>query len=148
MSEEADLIRLTYVSAHALPTDANGFSPAFADIERVALKANAETGITGFLICARNWFAQVVEGPTHAIDALYDKLARDPRHHSLRLVERGAIVRRRFPEWHMALGYAAPSTAMVFAVLDFDANEMPGTDADERLLDLATDLAAIKRVAT
>jgi hypothetical protein len=148
MSEDADLTRLIYVSTHDLPTDASGFSPAFADIEKVALKANAETNITGFLICARRWFAQVIEGPAAAIDALYAKLGVDPRHHTLRLVERIAIPRRRFPDWHLALGYAAPSTSMVFAVLDFSADEIPGADADERLLDLATDLAAIKRVAT
>ncbi|MBL8571679.1 MAG: BLUF domain-containing protein [Phreatobacter sp.] len=148
MSEDADLIRLTYVSAHELPTDASGFNMAFADIEQVASKANAGAGITGFLVCARRWFAQVIEGPSAAIDALYAKLGADPRHHSLRLVERAVITRRHFPDWHLALGYAAPSTSMVFAVLDFSIDEIPGPDADDRLLDLATDLAAIKRVVT
>ncbi len=148
MSEDADLTRLIYVSTHDLPTDASGFNPAFADIERVASKANAETGITGFLVCARRWFAQVIEGPADAIDRLYTKLSADPRHNSLRLVERAEITRRRFPDWHLALGYAAPSTSMVFAVLDLSIDDIPGPDADDRLLDLVTDLAAIKRVAT
>jgi hypothetical protein len=148
MTDDTDLIRLIYVSEHDLPTDAEGFNPAFLDIERVAVRANAEAGITGFLVCARRWFAQVLEGPAPAVDQLYAKLASDPRHHSVRLVERSEIARRRFPDWHLALGYAAPSTSMVFAVLDFSADEPPGGDADDRLLDLATDLAAIKRVTT
>jgi hypothetical protein len=148
MTEETDLFRLTYVSAHELPTDADGFHPAFAEIEAVAVRRNAEAGITGFLICGGNWFAQVVEGPTTAVDALYDRLGRDPRHHDLRLVERGAITRRRFPDWAMALGYASPSTSMVFAVLDFDAMRVPDDSHDERLLDLASDLAAVRRVTT
>jgi hypothetical protein len=148
MTEGTDLIRLIYVSEHDLPTDAEGFNPAFSDIERVAVTANAEAGITGFLVCARSWFAQVLEGPSAAVDTLYARLSADPRHHALRLVERTDIARRRFPDWHLALGYAAPSTSMVFAVLDFSADEAPAADADDRLLDLATDLAAIKRVTT
>lgn len=148
MADDADLIRLIYVSAHDLPTDAGGLNPSFTDIEKVASAANAGAGITGFLICARRWFAQVIEGPATAIDALYAKIGADHRHHSLRLVERAPITRRRFPDWHLALGYAAPSTGMVFAVLDFSVDDIPGADADDRLLDLATDLAAIKRVAT
>jgi hypothetical protein len=148
MTENPSLTRLTYVSEHDLPTDADGFSPAFAAIEQVAVPANAAVDITGFLVCGHRWFAQVVEGPGDAIGALYTRLQADPRHHSVRLVERAPIARRRFPDWAMALGYASPSTSMVFAVLDFDAARVPGPGDDDRLLDLATDLAAIKRVTT
>ncbi len=148
MTESTSLTRLTYVSEHDLPIDANGFSPAFAAIEQIAMRDNVTADITGFLVCAHRWFAQVVEGPEAAIGTLYARLQSDPRHHSVRLIEHSPIARRRFPDWAMALGYASPSTAMVFAVLDFDAARVPGPDDDDRLLDLATDLAAIKRVTT
>lgn len=141
------ITRLTYVSRHDHECDSQGFHPVFTAIEQVAVPTNAALGITGFLICARSWFAQVIEGPADSIDRLYAAIARDPRHRDIRLLEQGPADRRLFPDWHMAIGIASPSAVMVFATLDFSEREAPEGRSAQDLHELATDLAALRRLA-
>jgi len=146
MSDDSGLMRLTYCSIHDFACDADGFHPVFSEIEAVAVPRNRELGITGFLVCARRWFAQVIEGPGPAVEELYAAIAADPRHRSLQLVEHVAAGRRLFPDWHMALGHASPAAGMVFATLDFSEVEMPAGRTPRDFHELATDLAALKRL--
>lgn len=143
---DGTIARLTYVSCHDHDCDNHGFHPVFTEIERVAVPANAALDITGFLICARSWFAQVIEGPAGNIDRLYAAIARDPRHRDVRLVEQEPVARRMFPDWHMAIGIASPAAVMVFATLDFSEREAPEGRSARDLHELATDLAALRRL--
>ncbi len=147
MGETTGLMRLTYFSRHDLPCDAEGFHPAFAAIESEAVPRNAALGITGFLVCARTWFAQVIEGPVDAIEQLYGVISGDLRHRDLQLVEHVVAQRRLFPDWHMAIGTASPQAGMVFATLDFSEVEAPEGRLPRDFHDLAADLAALKRLA-
>lgn len=146
MNEANDLVRLTYVSRHDLACDSDGFHPVFTAIEEAAVLRNGRLGVTGFLICARRWFAQVIEGPAQAIDELYAAIAADPRHHTLQLLEHAASDRRLFPDWHMAIGHASQAAGMVFATFDFSEIEVPQDRLPRDVHDLATDLAALKRL--
>lgn len=146
MTDQSSLMRLTYVSRHDLPCDADGFNPAFTAIEEAAVQRNGQFDVTGFLICARRWFAQVIEGPTAAIEQLYGAIAADTRHHSLQLIEHVEADRRLFPDWHMAIGHASRAAGMVFATLDFSEIEVPQGRLPRDFHDLATDLAALKRL--
>lgn len=144
---DGTITRLTYISRHNHECDSQGFHPVFTEIEKVAVPVNAGLDITGFLICARSWFAQVIEGPAAGIERLYASIARDPRHHTVRLVEQGTADRRLFPDWHMAIGVASPAAVMVFATLDFSEREAPDGRTARDLHELATDLAALRRLA-
>ncbi len=146
MTVDSSLMRLTYVSIHNLDCDADGFHPAFTAIEEAAVPRNAELGVTGFLICARRWFAQVIEGPAQAVEQLYAVIAADARHHSLQLVEHIEADRRLFPDWHLAIGHTSSAAGMVFATLDFSEIEVPQGRLPRDFHDLATDLAALKRL--
>ena len=86
------LERMVYVSRAAKP----GFAEICA-IVRAAHRVNAGLGVTGALLCLDGWFAQALEGPGAGLDALWDRLARDPRHVGLerRIRERGLC--RLFP---------------------------------------------------
>jgi len=64
---------------------------------------NRRSDITGLLAFTGTYFAQVVEGPTAAVEALMDRLTRDSRHSGLRVLRRGNAPRREFPAWSMAL---------------------------------------------
>jgi FAD-dependent sensor of blue light len=80
------LERIVYVSRAA--------SPGFAEIcgiVRAAHRVNARLEVTGALLCLDGWFAQALEGPGPGLDALWERLARDPRHSRLdrRIRERG-----------------------------------------------------------
>ncbi|WP_439574152.1 BLUF domain-containing protein [Phreatobacter sp.] len=144
---DGTIVRLTYVSRHDFDCDGHGFHPAFTTIEQVAVLTNATLDITGFLICARSWFAQIIEGPADSIGKLYEAIARDPRHHDVRLIEQGPADRRLFPDWHMAIGIASPAAIMVFATLDFSERNAPENRSAQDLHELATDLAALRRLA-
>lgn len=65
---------------------------------------NEAAGITGMLVSSSVQFLQVLEGPEPAVSALYDRISRDPRHKSVRLISECFIRDRQFPGWSM--GYA------------------------------------------
>ena len=60
-------------------------------------------GITGALMLYDDWFAQVLEGPQAAVEALYAKIKVDKRHDSVRLNEAGPTTKRLFGKWAMAV---------------------------------------------
>jgi hypothetical protein len=64
---------------------------------------NAQHGITGILCYSEGQFIQVIEGEPAAVQALYARIARDPRHHQLEKLSEQAGARRLFGNWSMAL---------------------------------------------
>jgi hypothetical protein len=62
---------------------------------------NPRDAITGALICRHDLYLQLLEGPQAAVDARYQKIARDDRH--LEVVKRVSrpIHERMFPNWAM-----------------------------------------------
>lgn len=88
---------LVYVStATSLPTHA-----VVEDILHSAHARNPQLGLTGMLLWADMAFAQLLEGPPNSLDALWTRLAADPRHTDLRLLSRWPIEERFFAEWSM-----------------------------------------------
>jgi len=63
--------------------------------------SNLSNDITGLLIKLEGGYIQYVEGHKNHIVMLYEKLLRDERHHSLELLKRGNIEKRRFGKWSM-----------------------------------------------
>jgi hypothetical protein len=74
-----------------------------AAILKHARASNAEQGITGALMLYDGWFAQVLEGPQDAVEALYAKIKVDARHDAVRLDEAGPAATRLFAKWAMAM---------------------------------------------
>jgi hypothetical protein len=68
--------------------------------------SNAAQGITGMMIYHRREFMQLLEGEQAAVQALYDRIASDPRHQQLRKIWDGPIRERGFSDWGMA--FVAP----------------------------------------
>jgi hypothetical protein len=50
-----------------------------------------------------DWFAQVLEGPQTAVEALYARIASDPRHDGLTLDQTGPVGGPLFSKWAMAV---------------------------------------------
>lgn len=64
---------------------------------------NLERGITGIL-CAHHGghvFLQALEGSRDEVNALYNSIVRDPRHHDATLLDYCEIEQRRFADWRM-----------------------------------------------
>lgn len=62
---------------------------------------NAARNITGMLLYDSGHFAQVVEGPREAVEALFGSISRDPRHAEVLVVSRAAAAERDFLGWTM-----------------------------------------------
>jgi hypothetical protein len=94
--------RLIYRS-HSLLADGSQGQTELADILQGARHKNAALGITGALMLYDDWFAQVLEGPQAAVEALFARIKADPRHDSVRLGEAGTVAKRLFDKWAMAI---------------------------------------------
>lgn len=91
--------RLLYVSKLS-----PGFGPAaVASITRISRLNNARDGISGLLIFDGESFAQLLDGPQPAIEALLERLQADARHGSIDLqILQPLAAGRRFPTWQLA----------------------------------------------
>ena len=64
---------------------------------------NEERGITGLLCFGGGYFLQVLEGEGDAVSDTFMRIAKDSRHHGVRLVDYSIIEARRFDDWSMRL---------------------------------------------
>ncbi|CAN5369901.1 hypothetical protein BH09PSE1_BH09PSE1_23180 [soil metagenome] len=92
------LERLTYEST----TGSTGSLLNLATILAESHRANVRDGLTGALAAHRDRYFQIVEGPGSALDALLLRLARDPRHKTIRILDRRRVHDRLFSQWSMA----------------------------------------------
>ncbi len=91
------LIHLIYASAETRPLN----STELADLLAKSRANNARFGITGILLHAEGSFFQVLEGPSEAVECLFERISRDPRHTNLTIIIREPIAQRAFGEWTM-----------------------------------------------
>lgn len=66
-----------------------------------ARQGNARDGITGALICRRDIYLQLLEGPTAAVQAVYERIRRDDRHLEVREHVNERVPARLFGDWAM-----------------------------------------------
>ncbi|MEL6768341.1 MAG: BLUF domain-containing protein [Pseudomonadota bacterium] len=93
------LYSLLYVSRSLIGADS-------ADMDSIALKSqtnNAIRGITGMLYYDNAAFLQVLEGVETDVRALFDKIAADTRHDSVRMLGFQPVSARSFGGWSMGL---------------------------------------------
>lgn len=81
---------------------------ALHDLLQYARHYNHQHDITGVLAYGNGQFMQVLEGELASITALYERIARDPRHDNLVRFADKPIAQRSFTDWSMA--YATLST--------------------------------------
>ena len=117
-----------------------------------ARERNHANGLTGLLVFGRGGFVQVVEGAPADVDAVYARIARDPRHEVLMHTSR-PIGQRHFPEWQMGyvrLGADAERGINGFAdIFDegCDLDRIPGLDPLARDLIGQLRRAALSEIA-
>lgn len=93
------LVRLLYASRAAGKID----EPLVASILEQARAHNAAHGITGILCTSSEGdvFLQVLEGGRAAVNELYGRILRDPRHREVTLLDYAEIGERRFQTWRI-----------------------------------------------
>jgi hypothetical protein len=89
-----------YVSVKATPWPHDG--PDVEAIAQVARARNTSLGITGALISTDDHFAQILEGPAEAVDAVMASIFRDQRHWRVTVLEEADLAEQTFQGWSSA----------------------------------------------
>lgn len=117
-----------------------------------ARQANAPRGVGGLLALRDGLFMQLLEGPAPVVDALFSRIAADPRHCEVRLLVRAERAAPLLPDWPMAWAEAPPEDgeALAFAELQTDHRalaqlERAGDDPVARTLCAFLDGASVPR---
>ncbi len=129
----ADLIQLIYSSKPF------GFDDAVLNgILIIARRNNPRDAITGALICRRDLYLQLLEGPRDAVEARYGSIARDDRH--LEIVKRVSrpVTERLFPNWAMR---DDPARSWLWTAREIDQGALDRAVPDE-FISVFTRLAA------
>lgn len=120
---DAALYRLTYVSFATERHPARLLEEANA-IALTSSARNAADGITGALSVGGGWYAQVLEGPSRPLIALFDRILCDPRHEDIRVLDFGPIESRQFSLWSMAYSGEVAPQLVRRAVADYAEQEL------------------------
>lgn len=79
-----------------------GFDAGMLDNILVAARRhNARNGITGSLVCRRDLFLQLLEGPRLAVTATIGRIIADDRHVEVAILHCGDASERMFADWSM-----------------------------------------------
>jgi hypothetical protein len=100
---------LYHIIYHSLATGPEGMSPeALASLLRQARAYNQAHRLTGLLLYAdaTREFVQVLEGPRNEVEAIYQKIAHDPRHKHAFVLHEAVADSRMFPDWRMGFALA------------------------------------------
>lgn len=92
------MIQLCYIST-ARPFVTPREIETILEISRVN---NRRAGVTGILLFNGKRFLQLLEGDADAVETVYRRIARDPRHFAIVRLSERAIDAREFDHWDMA----------------------------------------------
>jgi hypothetical protein len=138
------IIRLVYVSTALDSVDLNEFKK----ILNTAQTNNAARDLTGMLAFNSKVFLQAIEGTREAVNDLYAKLMRDPRHYNLMLLKYEPIDVRHWSVWSM--GFAAPNMDNRALFLKYSGQSvfnpygMSGDNAESLLMELSNSAMALE----
>lgn len=96
----------------------------FSDGDLITLLMNSRAtnkglGLTGILLYSDRHFVQILEGENAVVNARFERIAADPRHHDVALILREETTERQFPKWTM--GYKSLSDPMVSMIPGYDS---------------------------
>lgn len=117
MEPKTNLVRLVYASRATFPVGQDN-ATLNADVARILMQSrrnNPAHGLVGALYFAEGCFFQCLEGPAEAVDALYERLPRDPRHRDLVVLSRESVQKPSFSGWSMKF---VPNASVVRQLLD------------------------------
>lgn len=136
------LFRLAYYSTNNLKKTTHPQKSELKKIITAARTTNRVAGITGGLMFNRSYFAQVLEGDRTAVSDLFCRIAKDPRHSSIVIIEAGPVGHRLFDRWAMGLAEKTGIADMLNAKFGhsdgFDPTKMKAADFVSYILQMVT----------
>lgn len=133
---------LAYFSRSAIRHDPGVLEADIGQILATARRRNSSVGVTGALLFAEGCFTQVLEGPLGEVEALFEMIECDPRHHDITILHLHEVETRSFARWSMAFaGQDATmrQRALAAAALDDPADIQAGR-AGQNFLAVLQDL--------
>jgi hypothetical protein len=115
--------QLMYSSQAAQPMTVEGLEEILVD----ARGGNEARNVTGALVHVDGVFFQILEGDKDVVKGLMRSIARDTRHHSVKVFYEGEVDARAFQSWRMAYLSASAEQMSQWAGL-------PGTVSVKELL--------------
>ena len=132
-----ELFRLMYMSRNQVEGGRMGTEAAIVQILHSSRSNNASLGVTGCLIVSADVFLQTLEGKKAAVQFIYDRIERDPRHSDLCVLEAIPTTERRYANWSMAFsGYVDDERASLEMALAISRRP----DAGMALAELSNEL--------
>ena len=128
------LLRIVYFSENRI-----GVSRRHARIGELlstAITRNRQNQVTGALLRDDLWFVQVLEGSPAAVQATFDRIVPDPRHHNVKIISKTMVNKRLFGEWSMGLAMRSPQTEHLFGAHWYNKGMNPGTMSERNALEL------------
>jgi hypothetical protein len=139
------LVRLLYASR----ATENSMCTALPSILQTSRSYNASHGITGILCHSDRIYLQVLEGGRDAVNALYSKILRDPRHTDVSILSFEEIGERSFCGWTMGmanLDKINPSILLKYSETpQLNPYQLPGHVSLALLLELNASAAILGR---
>jgi hypothetical protein len=74
---------------------------ALLSLLQQCLANNESSGVTGMLLYGNDTFVQVIEGEEAVLDAVIDRIRKDPRHSKIHFLYRKPLERRQYADWSM-----------------------------------------------
>ena len=132
--------RLVYYSHNRLP-EADLHAGVMDEILAVSRRNNTAVGVTGALMFNAGCFAQVLEGPQEAVEAVFERIQQDERHGDVMLLAFGPAEGRAFESWSMGYVGASPSARARFSGIAGASGFDPARLTGERLFETLHALA-------
>jgi hypothetical protein len=86
---------------------------------------NSRVGVTGMLVYVKGRFFQLLEGPSAAVLATFDRIGRDPRHADVAVLKDFTTTSRHFPAWTM--GFPSPNAEILTRMGGYSNLRQPGS---------------------
>ncbi len=99
---KAELFRLTYASRSLLAGSSDQLELEVGRILAASRRNNPQVLVTGALLFSPDCFAQTLEGAATAVEEVFERIQRDPRHAETIVLEAGPVGWREFADWSMA----------------------------------------------
>jgi hypothetical protein len=123
------LYRLVYMSRNDISDE---MEPQIGGILEISRENNRQAQITGALMFNSGCFAQVLEGPHHAIQATFERIQCDERHSDVTVLLFEPSDARVFSSWAMAYVGAQAAAEQRFRHLGRDSGfEFAALDGNE-----------------
>ncbi|MCU0758618.1 MAG: BLUF domain-containing protein [Steroidobacteraceae bacterium] len=98
------MIQVSYVSRASTPLSPEQLLSLLVQSRR----NNTAAGITGLLLYGNATFLQVLEGEAEVVDALVERIGRDPRHAGVQVIGRKVVPSRQYADWSMCFERVTP----------------------------------------